>query len=172
MTDLISRTPSQYLGSDSLNGEPVFTKTNLERALLLGGETQWSYQVGPQWRLTTNLAYAYGQSLEENPAPLRRIPPLFGRTSLLWHSEGWEAQLVAKYAGAQRRLSAGDLTDHRIAAGGTDGWTCLDLQMGYVGKWWEVRLGAQNLLDVAYRYHGSGVDAYGRSGWTSLRVWF
>lgn len=70
------------------------------------------------------------------------------------------------------RLSSGDLADHRIAPGGTPGWNLLNLRLGYPFPWFRLNGGIQNLLNEAYRIHGSGLDGYGRSGWLAVRLRF
>jgi len=73
-------------------------------------------------------------------------------------------------AGAQTRLARGDVSDNRIAKGGTPGWQIINLNGGY--RWQFVTISAelQNLTNEAYRTHGSGVDGVGRSVWLSVLV--
>nr|MDJ0656647.1 TonB-dependent receptor [Xanthomonadales bacterium] len=60
-------------------------------------------------------------------------------------------------------LSSRDVRDPRINPTGTPGWATLNLSAN-----WEARPGLsvglrlRNLLDRAYREHGSGLDARGR----------
>ncbi|MEM7660113.1 MAG: TonB-dependent receptor, partial [Bacteroidota bacterium] len=170
LTDLIGRLPAQYQGLDSLDGQAVFIKTNIGQAIVAGAEAQCQWRLTRAWTLQTSLTYTFGQTLEEEPVPLSKMPPLFGQTGILWQENGWELQLLSRFAAAQRRLSPEDMLDPIVADGGTNAWISVDVRLGYVGEWWEARLGLQNVMNQAYRYHGSGVDAYGRSGWVSLAV--
>ena len=76
-----------------------------------------------------------------------------------------------RFATRQDRLGAGDLADHRIAAGGTPAWNVFSINGGYrVSESLELNGGVENLLDEPYRTHGSGIDAQGRSAWLGLNV--
>ena len=98
---------------------------------------------------------------------------LHGRVGLQWdHRAGWNARGEWRYAAPQRRLSGGDINDHRIADDGTDAWQIINMYVGYTHARFGVNVGLQNLLDRSYRTHGSGVDGYGRSGWVAVRWHF
>ena len=101
---------------------------------------------------------------------MRRIPPLYGGIGLFWHL-GTKTKLSGKwsYAGKQDRLSNGDIDDGRIADGGTPAWNTLDIGFHYLLQNVQFQAGVKNLLDEAYRTHGSGVDGIGRSFWLSAK---
>ncbi len=96
--------------------------------------------------------------------PMRRIPPLneVFEVACRTASDGWFASGTVLWAAAQRRLSGGDIDDHRIAEGGTVGWVILRLRGGYAWRKVQIILNADNLGDAAYRLHGSGIDGAGR----------
>jgi outer membrane receptor protein involved in Fe transport len=169
LVNLIVRAPATWQGNDSLDGDPVFQKQNIDRAFITGTEGKLVWQPARHWRLTQGLAWAYGQNLTRDE-PLSRIPPLHGRTVLQYEPlpTTWIA-LEGLYATLQDRLSGGDTRDHRIPAGGTPGWAIANLRAGYSLRWLDLSAGLQNILNAAYRVHGSGVDGYGRSVWVSAR---
>ncbi|MEK7200429.1 MAG: TonB-dependent receptor, partial [Bacteroidota bacterium] len=68
------------------------------------------------------------------------------------------------------RLAKGDKDDNRIPAGGTPGWNLVNLNTGYSGKNYSIRTGIQNMQNVDYRTHGSGINGMGRAVWLSLQV--
>lgn len=70
----------------------------------------------------------------------------------------------------QTQLAAGDVADNCIATGGNPAWQVLNLNGGY--RWNGLTISAewQNLINKAYRMHGSGVDGVGRSAWLSVLV--
>jgi hemoglobin/transferrin/lactoferrin receptor protein len=97
--------------------------------------------------------------------PASRVPPLNGSLRLdgpLPAAWRWDLSLLA--ADQQTRLAPADVRDSRINPTGTPGWIRLDV--GVYGEWRPgllLQLRAQNLLDRAYREHGSGIDAVGRN---------
>ncbi|HSK11226.1 MAG TPA: TonB-dependent receptor, partial [Vicinamibacterales bacterium] len=173
LRDLIDRVPSSFDGNPFLEGQRVYQKANVARAFVRGAEAEAEVRIGRALRAAGWVSYTYGHqpSIDQ---PMRRIPPANGLLSLRWDAPGstWvEGQW--RVAGAQRRLAAGDIADHRIGPDGTDGWHTLDL---YAGRRFGARLrlsvGLVNLLDEAYRIHGSGIDAVGRSAWVATGVSF
>lgn len=170
--DLIGRVRGTFQGMDTYQGEDVYRKENVARAYIQGVETDWQWALSDRWDLFGSVIYIYGQDTEKDE-PMRRIPPLNGRLALSYHAAGgFFGQAEGWYAARQDRLSSGDLSDHRIDAGGTPGWLVLNFKAGYQWKWLQVNGGLQNLLDEAYRIHGSGVDGVGRSFWLGTKIRF
>jgi len=168
LSNLITRVPTTFQGSDTFNGEPVFTKSNTDEATIKGFEWDISGYLG-QVEIYTGMTYTWGE--DENDNPIRRIPPFNGRTGVRYSSGvGFWGKVEWLYAAEQDRLSGGDVSDHRIPEGGTPGWSIINLFGGYQFNVFQVGLGLQNLTDELYRIHGSGVDGYGRSLWVSVRV--
>lgn len=155
---------------DSIQGFPVFLKENITQAFIRGIETQWEWQLSPRWTLAGNGTYTFGQNLTARE-PLRRIPPLHGRALLQFvpvKNLGLRAE--SQWAGAQRRLAAADKADNRINPNGTPGWKVFHIGAWY--QWSKFHFSAEfhNILNEAYRIHGSGVDGMGRSMWARLGV--
>ena len=71
--------------------------------------------------------------------------------------------IAHRWALPQNRLSIGDIADARIPAGGTPGFSVVDLRVNWRVKPIEIHLLLENLLDERYRYHGSSVFGAGRS---------
>ena len=164
LRDLIVR---QKVPGDTIEGYPVYRKENVERAFVQGAETAWSYAFNKLWKVSGSMTYTYGQNLTKEE-PMRRIPPLFGRLALdcqmekLWLNLEWQA------AGKQSRLAAGDRDDNRIPKGGTPGWNIVNINTRYAMRLFTFDLSLQNLFNQDYRYHGSGVNGYGRSAILSV----
>ena len=77
------------------------------------------------------------------------------------------------FAGMQDRLSGGDMDDDRIPEGGTPGWHLINISASYTGiQFLDISMGIRNLFDTAYRFHGSGVDGYGRNIWIGIELHF
>ncbi len=68
-----------------------------------------------------------------------------------------------RWATIQRRLALSDVADARIPQGGTPGYTVFDARVGYRNRPdLLVSFVFENLMDTAYRYHGSSVNGPGR----------
>ena len=155
------------LAGDSIDGYAVYRKENVERAYIQGIETSWEYTYRTSWLLTGSTTYTYGQNITRNE-PVRRIPPLFGRIAVEYKHSGWWCNLEWLVAAKQDRLAQGDKDDNRIPDGGTLGWNIFNINTGYTWHFMSVDVRLQNLLNKDYRYHGSGVNGYGRSALLSL----
>lgn len=154
---------------DSVEGYPVYQKENLGRANIQGLETNWQFEITSSWLIQGSVTYTYGRNVTKNE-PVRRIPPLFGRLAMEYTRKAWWMNLEWQAAGKQDRLAAGDMDDNRIPAGGTPGWNILNINTSYKIRDLIVNIGLRNLLNQDYRYHGSGINGYGRSALISLRV--
>jgi outer membrane receptor protein involved in Fe transport len=171
--DLIDRVQSTFNGSAYYENQRVYQKQNIDKAYIQGLEAEFELVISPQLVVFNHIIYTIGQKLSTEE-PMRRIPPLNGQVGLRWSDEKgvWgEARLL--FAGKQDRLSQGDIDDHRIPEGGTPGWITVNIRGGYsFGSSLDLTMGLQNLFNKAYRMHGSGVDAYGRSFWIGMGFHF
>ena len=154
---------------DTIEGYPVYMKENVERAYIQGIETAWDLELGRSWLVSGDLTYTYGQNITKDE-PARRIPPLFGRLALRYSAGSLSTAVEWQAAGKQDRLAAGDIADNRIPAGGTPGWNVINIHAGYTLKIIRLDLSLINLLDEDYRYHGSGVNGYGRSAFLTISI--
>jgi outer membrane receptor protein involved in Fe transport len=172
LSDSIERVESTYLGSPTLEGERVYRKENVGEARLKGVEAEVEVALPKRSVLAAAVVYAHGQNLDADE-PMRRIPPLHGRVALRF-SPGRSAfaEIEWLWAAKQDRLASGDLADHRIAPGGTPGWNVVNLRASWDAGRVRLRAGLENLLDEAYRTHGSGIDGVGRAAWASVQAGF
>ena len=159
------------LQGDSIEGYPVYQKENMERAFIQGIETNWDYNVTQSWHFSGNITYTYGQNITKNE-PARRIPPVFGRLAIEFKPKNWLCSIEWLAAGKQDRLAKGDREDNRIPTGGTPGWNIFNISSGYTMRHLKFDVRLQNLLNKDYRYHGSGVNGYGRSAVMSVSLTF
>jgi iron complex outermembrane receptor protein/hemoglobin/transferrin/lactoferrin receptor protein len=156
------------------------------RSELLGLEGQASLEV-KTISLRTTLAWVWGEG--PNPAepptnpnlayeqrvPLSRLPPLNGTVELRIPAlDGLVAGAALRWATKQNRLAVADRADARIPLGGTPGFAVFDLRASYhLKKTAAVSIIFDNVLNAAYRYHGSSVNGRGRGlmvalEWTPL----
>lgn len=88
------------------------------QARYYGTESLVRYEPSRAWRFEGGYAFIAGRDLYPN-RPIRRLPPQAGFASIRWLGRGrlpW-LEMRSDAAGAQRRLSGGDLDDERIGAG-------------------------------------------------------
>ncbi|MFQ5668129.1 MAG: hypothetical protein ACE5I7_17075, partial [Candidatus Binatia bacterium] len=95
--------------------------------------------------------------------PADRIPPLNGRVGLLYRPRPTlRVEPFVRFAAPQDRLSDRDIRDPRIDPRGTAGWATGNVRLGWdIHPHVGVRLAIENLTDLNYREHGSGIDAPG-----------
>ena len=76
---------------------------------------------------------------------------------------GFSAGTAVRWAAPQTRLALSDISDERIPSGGTPGFAVWDLRFSYrQSTAFLASLTFENLLDTAFRYHGSSVNGSGR----------
>ena len=158
--------------SNVIQTYPVYEKRNVDKAFLRGGEWSGRYDLSNSVSAKANISYVYGQSVTLNE-PMRRIPPLHGGFSLSYARKNLFVNSELLFAAAQDRLSAGDKADNRMNPLGTPGWAIVNVQANYLfNSHFSVSLQAQNLGDVDYRMHGSGINGVGRSLWGQIHLNF
>lgn len=157
--DLITRVRVE---DQMIDGYPLYMKENSERAFVQGVETSWELSVTRSWIVNGSMTYTYGQNITKDE-PLRRIPPLFGLLNVDYRNRNFVfgAEWIA--AARQSRLAAGDVDDNRIPDGGTPGWNVINLDAAYSFRFATFEFGLRNIFNKDYRYHGSGINGYGRS---------
>ncbi len=140
-------------------------------SVVAGAEAAARLQLPGSLSFAATAAYAWG----EGPAapgsgasrvPLSRVPPMNGTLEARWRHEPSGVYLGAalRWSADQTRLAPSDLGDARVPAGGTRGYAVVDVRAGW--RWRDrVRVGAsfENVLDTAYRVHGSSINGPARS---------
>ncbi|MGD9898995.1 MAG: TonB-dependent receptor [Calditrichaceae bacterium] len=167
IADLIASADATYNGLSYIvknNTEyQVKSKQNIGKAYILGIEASGDYFIAQNLNLRGNITATRGQNktLDE---PVGGIPPVFGLLGFKWTYESGYADFYFRFADKQNRLSSDDKDDPRIPAGGTPGWRTYNIRVGYTySKNVEIRLAMENITDVNYREHGSGINGPGRN---------
>ncbi len=176
LLDLIDRVATTYNGSDTFEGRKVYQKQNVGEAVVRGVEADMEATISQSLSVFGNVTYTHGENLTKQE-PMRRIPPLFGRTGFCYsHPSGVWIKGEWAMAGEQDRLATGDKSDLRIKIRLVDdvmpSWDIVNVYAGYSHKYFSVQVYGQNLLNKAYRIYGSGVDGYGRSAGASVWLKF
>jgi len=151
------------LGCTEAAGCAEVRSENISEARYHGVETGLNYAAAS---LETYATLNYTRGVEEQrgiSGPANRVPPLNGQVGARWAPR--EALFVEPYvlfAGRQDRLDDDDANDVRIDPDGTAGWATANLRLGWrPTAYSRLQLDLKNLLDAAYREHGSGIDAAG-----------
>ncbi|MDP8224424.1 MAG: TonB-dependent receptor [Candidatus Lernaella stagnicola] len=163
--DLINREETSWRGETEIGEKPVVQNVNGGEGRLWGLEPQLFVDVGGGLSLSGHLTYTWGEEdrLDDTTEPLTRIPPLFGQALVRYDTADagfWRGfiEVYGRGAGRQERLSPEDTTDARIPEDGTPEWWTWNVRTGLVA-YEHLRLGlaVENLTNVEYKYHGSGV---------------
>ncbi|MEY3320744.1 MAG: hypothetical protein RLZZ417_327 [Bacteroidota bacterium] len=149
-------------GNEYIEGYPVFVKENAENGYIKGLESSFQLLLTRYFQVSGSITYTHGQNTSKDE-PLRRIPPLFGYVNLQYQKEKYWAKIFLQMAGNQKRLGSGDIADNRIGPLGTPGWSIINLSNGIHLNTLEINLTLQNLFNVDYKFHGSGINGVGRT---------
>ena len=131
----------------------------------------YGVEAGVRWALAATasaratLNYTWGDQAQDGVrTPANRVPPLNGLVGVeLRPLECIRIEPWLFWADRQERLDPNDRADTRIHPAGTGGYVVANLRLG-----WQptpetrVQLDGTNLLDKAYREHGSGIDGPAR----------
>jgi hemoglobin/transferrin/lactoferrin receptor protein len=164
LEDLITRIKVE---NQQINGINVYRKENVEKAYIRGFEAEMEFLISNPIKIFGNLSYAFGQNLTKNE-PIRRIPPMNGKLGIEYRKNNFFVRPEMWFAREQTRLAQGDKDDIRIGKNGTKGWVTANIFSGFDKKHYSINLSLQNLNNMDYRTHGSGINGVGRSAWLTL----
>jgi len=156
---------SVLTGEQTPSGRDIVTSANVASVKLLGVEANGSIDLGRRLELRAGLAWVRGQQDDGDGSrqPADRTPPLSGSLGLPWQlGEQLWLEPSLRFAAPQDRLSDRDLADPRIDPAGSAGWATVELR----ARWFpradlSVTAVLENLGDVSYRVHGSGMQSPG-----------
>jgi len=167
------------LAAAEVAGYRVVRRVNAVDAFYRGFEARAATEPFHGFSAWTNVAWIRGDVTRRDGStePGRRVPPLSGAGGLRYDHEPGRvsAELFVRWAARQDRLSTGDRADLRICADPAQPWTTTGGSCSGTPPWWtlnarvgwaatdliDVGLRFENLGDMRYRRHGSGVYAPG-----------
>ncbi len=167
ITDLITSADAVWNGSGEIdiNGAmyKVKSKQNIGDAYIRGLEGSVQIDLYRNLSCYGNITTTYGHNTTGDE-PVGGIPPTFGLAGLEWRKGEYHLAAYVRFAGDQDRLSTDDRDDPRIPESGTPGWITLNLRGGFpLRDRLGIRLAIENILDLNYREHGSGINGPGRN---------
>ena len=174
ITDLLASVDATYAGADTIVIDRqmfnVKTKKNFGEAIIQGTEMAVDYSLTSSLSFRGNLTTTYGENITYNE-PVGGIPPRFGLAGVRWSRGRFFLDGYSRFAARQDRLSVDDLDDPRIPPEGTPGWFTLNLRGGFTfHQSLIVQIACENILDLNYREHGSGVNGPGRNWVISFQM--
>jgi outer membrane receptor protein involved in Fe transport len=172
-TDRIS---SIFTGGVTTDGRDITQSQNVAEADIHGVELSGKWLITGTTEANFVLNYIRGEQAEQTGAgvPADRVPPLNGQLKLSYFlSDALSVKPYINFASGQDRLSPRDVRDTRIDPNGTPGWVSVNVQSTWhYSDAIRVTLKLENLLDVDYRAHGSGINAVGRNLYLSFHtIW-
>ncbi len=177
--DMIVRSPTGAL----IGGVPEVRKSNVGDGWIQGIElagtyaldTQWSVFLGGGWMdgEVDDVVLPAGDVVRE---PASRLAPLQANGGVRWQSREGQRWIEGWFwaSNDQDLLSLKDTTDtQRIPPGGTPGFTIFGVTAGLdLTENSRVLIAVENIGDVDYRVHGSGINQPGRNLVLALEVQF
>ncbi|MBK8580474.1 MAG: TonB-dependent receptor [Flavobacteriales bacterium] len=178
-TDALVVAPFTANGRDSLlydgSLSQVTALVNAGKATITGGSAQLAAKFTTNWSLSSGIMYTYGRvETDSTPTPLDHVPPVYGRTALVYSTKKLHAELYALYNGWKRLADYSGSGEDNLASATPDGmpaWWTLSVRSEYsFSQTFSVQAGVENILDRNYRVFASGVSAPGRNVMVALRV--
>lgn len=192
------------------HGDTLFVQANVNttNAHIYGVSGNLQLNWGKYWQLKSSLNYTKGtrnftQSDDDGniqidqEVPQDHIPPLYGKTSIIFSKNKWTINATAQYNSAKKPEdyaissfeldnNTGNFTPDRVGTAdnfefspvdpetgeflGTYGWTTFNFYTSYkLTKAFTINFAIENLTDVHYRRFASGISAPGRNFVISLR---
>ncbi len=167
-----------YNGEDSIvyDGElsEVLANQNKRKAFLYGVNANLFIDFTDNLSLMSTLTYTKGEIIEEEGNdPLDHIPPVIGKTSVVYHNKGFRGELFALYNGwkhIEDYNDGGEDNEQYATPEGMPAWWTLNLRLQYqLNKNLLIQATCENLMDANYRVFASGISAPGRNFILALR---
>ena len=146
------------------SGREIVVSDNVGTTRTYGVEVSASAHPREDLTFTGALTWIRGDKddLGEGEEPADRIPPLGGSLATRYSpAPGLDLEGGVRFAASQRRLSARDRDDPRIDPTGTDRFITFAVGARYAWPHLAVSARVENLADLHYREHASGIDAPG-----------
>lgn len=146
----------------------VVANQNKAKAYLYGVNAAITLKLMPGVTLYSSFNYTYGR-YQQNSAevPLDHIPPIFGKTSLMYRQKRFEGEVYAMYNGWKRLEDyspSGEDNLNYATPLGMPAWYTLNLRTGFhFNENLGLQMALENIMDQNYRVFASGVSAPGRN---------
>ncbi|MEO5673009.1 MAG: TonB-dependent receptor [Chitinophagales bacterium] len=165
-------------GDDSIffNGESsaVFANQNKGKAFLYGASGNLLIDFNDHLSVISTMSYTHGRIVTDTGnAPLDHIPPVIGKTSVIYSLRGFRGEVAAHYNGwkhIEDYYPNGEDNEQYATPEGMPSWWTLNLRLEYkLNKYLTVQAACENIFDSNYRVFASGISAPGRNFITGVR---
>ncbi len=172
LTDFINREAGSYNGlpfwDENGNGEKdpdedlILVKVNSDKFYMSGAQLHTEVRFSESFSTSAGFSYTWGEDADTGE-PMSKIPPFMGRFALIYEKDFIDrAELFARFASRQDRLSNLDKEDSRINPDGTPSWATLNFQSKTrLNQSLKIICGIENIFDTAYKRHASGIYSPG-----------
>lgn len=179
LDNAIVRADYSLNGNDSILFDGLLckirTNINSESAFVYGATGELKIHFNKFLAFSSSLNYTLG-GIQNSSESFGHIPPLFGRSKLVFERKKWDLEFFSEYNGWKNiaDYSSGSVDNLAEATiDGTPPWYTLNLRMGIeLHQFAQIQIGAYNLMDVHYKSFSSGISAPGRSFMISIRSVF
>ena len=180
LEDAIIRSNATFFGDSTLWAEDSYKvvqkNINANNAYVAGFSGNVVFDFNKNWKFNSSINFVKGRSVIDTlEAPLAHIPPMYGKTSLTFHTDKIKLEAVVRYNDAKPLSEYGptgsaDNDDEAIPGVGTLGWTTYNFYSSYkFNDRLSFNFAVENILDTHYRPFASGVSAAGRNFIVSMR---
>jgi hemoglobin/transferrin/lactoferrin receptor protein len=166
-------------GQDSVlyNGKmtAVMANQNKAKAYLYGFNAAMTAKLNEYVSLYSAVTFTYGRYINSVgvEVPLDHIPPVFGKTSLMYQQKRFSSEVYALYNGWKRLQEYSPSGEDNLVYAtpqGMPSWYTLNVRVGYkLNSNMSIQLALENIMDQNYRQFASGVSAPGRNFVVTLR---
>jgi hemoglobin/transferrin/lactoferrin receptor protein len=171
--------PFQLNGQDSVlyNGSMsrVFASQNKSEAFIYGFNANTTIQFTTRLKFYSSLSYTYGRIRDNgrSKTPLDHIPPVTGKTSLVYTFQRIHTELFVLYNGwkhLEDYSNSGEDNLQYATVKGMPGWTTYNFRVGFFTIYrFQIQAAIENIMDRNYRSFSSGFSAPGRNFIVAIR---
>lgn len=144
----------------------IQTNVNANEAIIYGTSFSLEAKLNKEFTLKSTFNYTVGENTTFG-VPLGHIPPFYGRTDLIVHSDPLTVAVYAKYNGwkwIEQYSPFGEDNEDQATVKGTPAWQTFNIRVAMqLSKSFTLQAALENMLDIHYRPFASGVSAPGRN---------
>lgn len=178
----IATAPFKLNGQDSIiyNGvnSAVYASQNVNKAYVRGINARLKIALSKNFLLDNTISQTYGRYVNANGTkkPLDHVPPVFGKSSLLFTDKNFNTEVYAMFNGWKKIKDYnpdGEDNGQYATPQGMPAWFTINWRGSYsFNKYLTLQLAVENIADKNYRYFASGFSAPGRNFIVALRAGF